>query len=343
MRRLALLAVAVLALAGAQSAAAASARWKPALAVPGVVDVTSERADGQLVVAAGGRLSLVRGLSLIPFERGPAPALTPFARGTGGYSTATGEPYIAVSPGLEVPGTGCRFPRGAIYAIEPSATPAVIRISRRGKAKTVARLPAGSFPNGIAFDDDVGRFGFRLLVTATRSGASSVFAIDCRGRLRTITTTAPVVEGGIAVAPSNSGWLTGRLIAPDELSGSIIAIDAAGKVRTVAKSGLPAGGDIGVESLGFVPLAPFANEVALLADRGGQALPHPGSDAILWVSAFDLMRAGAQPGDLLAATEGGATTIAVHCERSCTVRKVAVGPSIAHAEGHIVFFGTGSG
>jgi hypothetical protein len=151
------------------------------------------------------------------------------------------------------------------------------------------------------------------------------------------------VEGGIVVAPANSGWLTGRLIAPDELSGRIIAIDAAGKVRTVATSGLPAGGDIGVESLGFMPLAPAANATALLADRGGQAQPHPGSDAILSVSAFDLMRAGARPGDLLAATEGGATTIAVRCERSCTVRKVAVGPAIAHAEGHIVFFGTGSG
>ena len=85
-----------------------------------------------------------------------------------------------------------------------------------------------------------------------------------------------------------------------------------------------------------MPADPARKAIALMADRGGQAQPHPGSDALLRVSLGALSRAGAKPGDLLAATEGGATTIAVRCARMCTVRKVAEGPAIAHGEGHIV-------
>jgi hypothetical protein len=43
------------------------------------------------------------------------------------------------------------------------------------------------------------------------------------------------------------------------------------------------------------------------------------------------------PGDLLVATEGGARTIVVRCATTCTVRYIAAGPAITHAEGHIVF------
>jgi hypothetical protein len=43
-------------------------------------------------------------------------------------------------------------------------------------------------------------------------------------------------------------------------------------------------------------------------------------------------------GDLVVATEGGALTDAVRCGRAgCSVREVAFGPAIAHAEGHIAF------
>jgi hypothetical protein len=49
-----------------------------------------------------------------------------------------------------------------------------------------------------------------------------------------------------------------------------------------------------------------------------------------------LLAAGARPGDLLDATEGGARTVAIHCGPSaCQVREVADGPAITHAEGHI--------
>ncbi len=37
------------------------------------------------------------------------------------------------------------------------------------------------------------------------------------------------------------------------------------------------------------------------------------------------------------ATEGSARTIDVHCTAACTVRYIAIGLAISHAEGHIVF------
>ena len=43
------------------------------------------------------------------------------------------------------------------------------------------------------------------------------------------------------------------------------------------------------------------------------------------------------PGDPVVASEGGAETLAVRCRRRCSVSKVASGPAIAHAEGHLVF------
>lgn len=73
---------------------------------------------------------------------------------------------------------------------------------------------------------------------------------------------------------------------------------------------------------------------AYLADRYSAGNKHPGDDAIL---RLDLGRAGVRTGDLLVATEGGAKTIDVRCAATCTVRYVAAGPAIAHAEGHIVF------
>jgi hypothetical protein len=142
------------------------------------------------------------------------------------------------------------------------------------------------------------------------------------------------MEGGMVVAPARFGSFGGDLIAPDEASGRVYAVDPAGTVVTLVGSGLPAGGDIGVESAGFVP--PRASGV-YLADRFSAGNRHPGDNAILQLSAAELARAGIRAGDLLVATEGGARTIDVRCAATCTVRFVAAGPAIAHAEGHIVF------
>jgi hypothetical protein len=108
-------------------------------------------------------------------------------------------------------------------------------------------------------------------------------------------------------------------------------------VVTLAVSGLPHGGDIGVESAGFIPSGFGTGGAAYLADRYSKGNRHPGTNSVLRLPGAELIKAGARPGDLLVATEGGARTIVVRCATTCTVRYIAAGPAITHAEGHIVF------
>jgi len=303
---------------------APAAAWAQFRHLPGVVDLAGPRGDGSFVVAAAGRL----------FILGRDGALTPFARGAGGYQTKTGtEPYLVTVDDVAVPGDHCAFPAGAAFAIEPGPRPAVIMISPAGRARRLASLPAGSSLTGIAFDA-TGRFGHKLLVTAGLQGKTTVFGVGCDGRPSPVTTDGPPVEGGIVVAPATFGAFGGDLIAPNETSGRVYAVSPSGQVVVLARSGRPAGGDIGVESAGFVPAAAMA---AYLADRFSAGNKHPGDDAILRLPAAGLARAGIRAGDLLVATEGGAQTIDVRCTATCAVRYVAAGPAIAHAEGHIVF------
>jgi hypothetical protein len=291
--------------------------------LPGVVDLAGPRGDGSFLVAAAGRL----------FVLGPDGRLSPFARGAGGYLTAMGtEPYLALAGGDAARGTRCSSGNGTAFALEPGPRPGVVMISPQGRARRFASLPQGRFLSGIAFDG-TGRFGHRLLVTAGSGGRTTVFGIGCDGRLSIIAAGAPAVEGGIVVAPATFGRFGGDLIAADETSGRVYAVDPAGQVITLARPALPAGGDIGVESAGFVPRA----AAAYLADRFSAGNEHPGDNAILELSAAQLARAGIRAGDLLIATEGGAKTIDIRCTATCTVRDVAAGPTIAHAEGHIVF------
>ena len=103
----------------------------------------------------------------------------------------------------------------------------------------------------------------------------------------------------------------------------------------MADSGLPHGGDIGVESEGFVPAG---SPDAFVADRLTPGNPHPGDDTVLRLPGTALKAAGVRPGDLLVATEGGALTDAVSCSsQGCRVVFVAKGPVVAHLEGHIAF------
>jgi hypothetical protein len=298
--------------------------WAEFRHLPGVVDLAGPRSDGSFLVAAAGRL----------FMLGRDGALGPFARGAGGYQTATGtEPYLVIVNGVSAQGDHCAFPRDAAFAIQPGTQPGVIMISPAGRARRFASLPPGSTLSGIAFDA-TGRFGNRLLVTAGLRGRTTVFGIGCDGRLSTVTADGPPVEGGIVVAPATFGEFGGDLIAPNETSGRVYAVTPSGRVVILARSGLPAGGDIGVESTGFAPAAAAA---MYLADRFTPGNRHPGDDAILRLSAAGLARAGIRAGDLLVATEGGAKTIDVRCAATCAVRYVAAGPAIAHAEGHVVF------
>lgn len=330
-------------------ALALPAHWVPYRHVGTVVDLTVARADGRLTVAAYGHLLLLQA----------GGALTPFARGPGGYSTTPGaESYLTLVPGGPVPGAGCSFAADSVFALQVRNAPGVVEVTSGGKAHRFASLP-GTIPGGIAFDD-VGRFEHRLLVTSAVDGRTSLFGIDCAGRVTTISARLPRVEGGITVAPLSFGAYGGDLIATDEVTGRIWAFSPSGRAALVARPGLPAGQDIGVESTGFVPQGFGLGWAAYVADRftiNDVAQPppiavrresncvtvlpapcrHVGTGDILRLAPAVLTRAGARPGDLLVATEAGARTILVHCATTCTVRGIADGPAVTNAEGHIVF------
>ena len=307
------------------SAAPASGKWRVVVKVPGIVDVVGPRADGRLVLSTRGGLFVMR----------PTGAPTPYARGPQGYAGSSGEPYIALGGGRRVPGAGCAFERDVIFALDPGATPGIVRVDRAGLSSRFADLPGGA-PTGITIDT-VGLFGYRLLVTSFATDATTLYAFDCRGRARVVATGAPHVEGGIAVAPRTFGRFAGKLIAADEVTGRIYAFGPRGGVALVAESGLPAGGDIGTESVGFVPPNLGRRGAAYLADLGAPGSPTTGSDSLLVLAGTSLSRANLHPGELIVATEAGAKTLAVRCVRLCTVRRVAEGPVVAHAEGHITF------
>jgi hypothetical protein len=326
----ALVAFAVVLIASGVPAVAAPApsraRWTPFRHITQVVDLSARRSDGSMVVAADGSLSLLH----------PDGTVTGFARGRDGYTTARGpEPYLTLTTAQPVAGATCTFPTDGIDAIEPGSHPAVIAVDPAGRSRHLAELPAGVTLNGIAYDT-VGHFGHRLLVTAGSNHATEVFAVDCAGRVTPLTTTAPTVEGGLAVAPSSFGSFGGDLIAPDENSGRVWALDPSGAAMLVADSGLPHGGDIGVESAGFVPSGFAADWSAYVADRVSAGNPHPGTDHLLRLSGAAVLQAGVRAGDLLVASEASAATIAVHCTTTCGVSHVADGPSISHGEGHVV-------
>ena len=301
--------------------------WSPLRHVSRVVDLAGPRGDRSIVVATAGHLALMS----------PGGSLRPFARGPRGYSGPVGlEPYIALSTGRRDRSARCGFGVDVVYALRLGGNRGVTAVNANGVARRFVSLPPGGLENGIAFDG-TGRFANRLLVTSLASKRTTVYAIDCRGRIATITRDTPRVEGGIAVAPASFGRFAGDLIAPDEITGKLYAIAPDGRSSLVASSGVPYGQDIGVESGGFVPAGFGPGWTALLADRRTPRNRHPGDDLVLGVGAAALTRAQVHRGDLLLAGEGGGATIDVTCGTSCRVREIATAPTIAHIEGHIVF------
>ncbi len=299
--------------------------WQQWHHVDGVFDVSGPRSDGRLVLATSGHMVLLD-------REGRA---APFAQGGGGYADDPGtEAYLVVSPGLHVASAGCDFARDDVFVLRLHRPVGVTRVTASGTALPFAAVPGVDSLNGIAFDT-TGRFGGRLLVTGPAHGRTTVVALDCQGTAQVVTDAAPVLEGGIAVAPAGFGAFGGALIAPDELSGRIYSIDPDGTVRTVVDSGLPTGGDIGVESAGFVPAGFTRGGSAYYADRATPGNPHPGTDSVLRLDASVLTHAGVREGDLLVATEGGAALIGVHCAASCQVTQVVGTPTTAHGEGHV--------
>ncbi|MBV9682681.1 MAG: hypothetical protein JO046_12870 [Solirubrobacterales bacterium] len=302
----------------AAARSAAFAHWTGYVRANGPIDVVGPRSDGVMVVAAGGRLRLLS----------PSGRLRAFAPT---YHSNPGlEAYIALPRAGH---RGCSFGGDTVFAISFGSPRGVVAISSQGRVRPFATVRAPGLIDGIAFDE-TGRFGYRLLVATTAGPQTTVDAIDCHGAVRRITAKAHRVEGGIAVAPASFGRFAGDLIMPDELGGGIYAVTPRGGNLLVAHSDLPHGGDTGVESEAFLPAR--GGYDAVLADRLTPRNPHPGDNVLLRLTSAELAAAGARPGDLLVASEGGAKTDAVHCSvRGCGVRHVADGPVIAHGEGHI--------
>lgn len=320
-------------LASVVAAAATPATWTQALPLTGVFDVAGPRADGRLVVGApAGRLLL-----LDPRTG----EVSPFASGANGYSVAGGEePYFALSPGLT--GQGCGFARDDLFVLQLKPAGGVLRIDASGAASVFATVPGVDGLNGIAFDA-TGRFGHRLLVTGPHGGRTTVAAIDCAGTVSVITTQAPVLEGGLAVAPADFGAYGGDLVAPDELSGNVYAIAPDGTSRTITHPDLATGGDIGVEGAGFIPAGPVMSLTAYFADRGTPGNLHPGTDHLLALSGESLAAAGARTGDLLVGTEGGGGLVGIRCASTCSSYPIVEDNAVSHGEGKVLVAATAPG
>jgi len=304
---------------GTVSFGRAVARWPIWRHVRRPLDLGGPLRDGSLVLAAHGRLWSV--------DAGGRRTLFSAAYNRPGNA----EPYIAApAPGHR----GCSFGAGTVYVLRLYGGRGVLAVRRHGPVRRFASIAAPGLIDGIAFDE-AGGFGHRLLVTITDGARTTVQAIDCHGRVATITRAAPRVEGGMVVATAPFGGFAGDLIVPDEKSGRLYAIAPDGATRLVVVSGLPFGQDIGVESEvqlphrgGYAPL--------LAADRLNPGNRHPGDDALLRLPSSQLRAQGARPGDLMVATEGGARLVDVRCRgRSCRAREVAAGPARAHLEGHL--------
>jgi len=321
-----------------------SVTWESWLHLTGVFDLQGPRqSDGKLVVAALGNLKLV----------GVDGGVSDFAP-TYNVPVAP-ESYIALSPGLAVDGTDCKFEPDDVFAldqkrlVDPKAeAQGVTRISADGATVSrFATIDGTSSLNGIVFDTG-GRFDHRLLVAglilppggvvgqpAPPGSRTQVFAVDCHGTVTKIGAPVPTaLEGAMAIAPTGFGPFGGDLIVPNETDGAVYAVTPEGQLQKVVDSGLAVGGDIGVESLGFIP--PGGASRVLVSDRGTPGSPHPGTETVLRLLAPALDGAGVRPGDLLVATEASATTQVVHCAATCSARTFATGPQPGHIEGHML-------
>src|SRR5256886_6546532 len=207
----------------------ATVSWQPWQHLSGVFDLAGPRSDGRLVAAAGGRLFLVA----------TDGAIAPFADGPGGYQVASGpEAYLDVSPGLHVGSANCNFARDDVFVIRPAPPIGITRVDPQGHASNFVDLTGVDSLNGIVFDT-LGRFDHRLLVSGLRNQHSTIVAVDCKGGVVTITSTAPSLEGGFAVAPAAFGTPPRERVAPDPHRGANWAGRAARPARVLLASVLP--------------------------------------------------------------------------------------------------------
>src|SRR5207245_9650114 len=91
------------------------ARWTPAVPIRRVLDLSSPRRDGTIVLATAGRLAPL-------LQSG---ALQQATGGRAGYVNPGGEePYLALSTGERVASAGCTFPQETLYVLRLQGAPA---------------------------------------------------------------------------------------------------------------------------------------------------------------------------------------------------------------------------
>jgi len=290
-------------------------QWAP---LPGVVDLAGPRPDGALVAAAAGRLYTVM----------PDGKTSPFSA----YATdAATQGGVAMSPGLDVAaGPTCRFEAGDVFALDATTSPlGVSQVTVDGRSVRFIDLPDVEALTGITFDT-TGRFGNKLLVAGRRGDHTAVLSVDCRGRVVTLTDSAPRMAGGLAVSPPLFGDHGGDLIGVDAVSGDVIFVRFDGTSGVLVASELPAGPDVGVSAVGFIPPDYLQRGgVAYLVDRGAGG---PGS---LWRLGEDVLKGiGVDNNDLVVSAEAGGQTMVVRCRLSCRLLPLGGAPG-ARVTGHI--------
>src|SRR5690349_12914955 len=119
-------------LALASAAGAARVPWQPVQSAPGVVDRAGPRTDDTLVTALGGGIDVFNGRGLIPFTHPTGP---------GAYAPSAGESYLAVTPDVRLPRSGCSFHRNDVFALGDNPD-RVVRITSHGNASGFASLPS---------------------------------------------------------------------------------------------------------------------------------------------------------------------------------------------------------
>jgi hypothetical protein len=189
------------------------ARWTSYIHIDSPIDVVGPRRDGEMVVAAGGRLWLLS-------RAGEVRAFAPTYHSNPGL-----EAYVALADPAH---PGCSYGAGTVYAISSGKPRGIVSIAPDGIVRPFASIAAPGLIDGIAFDE-TGTFGYRLLVVTTHGRRSTVDAISCDGAVRRVTGSAHRVEGGVAVAPMSFGRFAGDLIASDELGGGIWAVTPSGR------------------------------------------------------------------------------------------------------------------
>jgi hypothetical protein len=117
----------------------------------------------------------------------------------------------------------------------------VVRFNRDGSNLTqLAKLPSPSNSDGGLVFDDVGRFGYALVVATGGSGSDGgqLFAVRKDGRVQTIGTyPGPGGVENLAIAPAIFGGMGGwclLAIDHDSVEGRLLAMDRKGTVKTIA-------------------------------------------------------------------------------------------------------------